>query len=185
MTDPAQYLLWITSRAAGTTAMVLASISVGYGLAMAGRVLKGAGADRRNIHQTLSLAVMLAIAMLGPALLGDRFLHPTLLDVTVPFVFAYKTIPTSLGIVGGWALTFLGLSYYWRGRIGVRRWKAIHRFTLLAWLGALVHSFAEGTDSGQLWFVALILISAAPALALLVARLASRGPQLPAALAGR
>ena len=32
MTDPAPHLFWITSRAAGTTAMLLASAAVGFGL---------------------------------------------------------------------------------------------------------------------------------------------------------
>jgi hypothetical protein len=34
-----------------------------------------------------------------------------------------------------------------------------------------VHTFAEGTDAGQLWFIALIGITAAPAVVLLAARL--------------
>ena len=84
MTDPSHYLFWITSRAAGITAMVLASVSVGFGLMMAGRLGQGRAADRRPVHETLSLAVMLAIAVHGLSLLGDSFLRPTLLDVTVP-----------------------------------------------------------------------------------------------------
>jgi methionine sulfoxide reductase heme-binding subunit len=177
MTDPSQYLFWITSRAAGTTAMVLASASVGVGLAMGGRLFKGIGrADRRHIHQTLSLAVMVALAVHAVALLGDTYLRPTLLDVTVPFVLSYKTVPTSIGIIAGWAVVVLGLSYYLRTKIGYQRWKAIHGFTVIAWIGGLVHTFTEGTDAGQLWFVALILATAAPALVLLAMRLGARRP---------
>ena len=173
MTDPSQHLFWITSRAAGTSAMVLASVSVGVGLAMGGRLGKLGGPDRRNIHQTLSLAVLVAIAMHALALIGDTFLHPSLVDVTVPFVFSYKTLPTSIGIVAGWSLVVLGLSYYLRGRIGHQRWKLIHRFTVLAWLGALVHAFIEGSDAGQPWFIGLILLTAMPALVLLAVRLST------------
>lgn len=175
MTDPSQYLLWITSRAAGTTAMVLASASVGVGLAMGGKLLGAVGrADRRHIHQTLSLAVMVALAVHALALLGDTYLRPTLLDVTVPFVLSYKVVPTSIGIIAGWGLVALGLSYYLRTKIGYKRWKAIHGFTVLAWIGGLVHTFTEGTDAGQLWFIALILATAAPALVLLAVRLSAR-----------
>ena len=177
MTDPSHYLFWITSRAAGTSAMVLASASVGVGLAMGGRLFKGiARADRRHIHQTLSLAVMVALAVHALALLGDTFLRPTLLDVTVPFVLSYKTVPTSIGIIAGWAIVVLGLSYYLRTKIGYQRWKAIHGFTVIAWIGGLVHTFTEGTDAGQLWFIALILATAAPALVLLAMRLGARRP---------
>lgn len=176
MTDPSQYLFWITSRAAGTTAMVLSSASVGVGLAMAGKLIKAGGPDRRSIHETLSLAVMVAIAVHALALIGDKYLHPSLLDVTVPFVLSYKTLPTSIGIIAGWGMAFLGLSYYWRSRIGNARWKVIHRFTLLAWLGGLAHTFTEGTDARQLWFIGLILVTGAPAVALLTVRLARRRP---------
>jgi methionine sulfoxide reductase heme-binding subunit len=176
MIDPSQYLFWITSRAAGTTALVLSSASVGVGLAMAGKLFKAGGPDRRSIHETLSLAVMAAIAVHALALVGDKYLHPSLLDVTVPFVFSYKALPTSIGIIAGWGMVFLGLSYYLRSRIGNRRWRAIHSFTLLAWLGGLAHAFTEGTDAGQLWFIGLILVTAAPAAALLVVRVARRRP---------
>jgi methionine sulfoxide reductase heme-binding subunit len=129
---------------------------------------------------------MVAIAVHGVALLGDSYLHPSLLDITVPFALSYKTIPTSIGIVAGWGIIILGLSYYLRAKIGVQRWKLLHRFTALAWLFGLVHTFTEGTDAGQLWFIALILLTAAPALALLVARhLGPSKPRLTAAMAAQ
>jgi len=170
LTDPSRYLFWITSRAAGTAALVLASATVGFGLAIGSKLLKGRGPDRRSVHETLSLSVMVAIAVHALALVGDSYLHPSLLDVTVPFVFSYKTLATSIGIVAGWGMIFLGLSYYLRGRIGQKRWRSIHRFTALMWLLGLVHAFTEGTDAGQLWFIALIGLTAAPAAVLLLVR---------------
>ena len=180
MTDPSHYLFWMTSRAAGTTAMVLASTSVGVGLAMGGKLFKRfGGPDRRHIHQTLSLAVMVALAVHALALLGDTYLRPTVLDVMVPFALSYKTISTSIGIVSAWAMVALGLSYYLRSKIGYQRWKAIHGFTVLAWIGGLVHTFTEGTDAGRLWFIALILLTAAPAFVLLAMRLSARRSRHP------
>jgi sulfoxide reductase heme-binding subunit YedZ len=170
MTNPSTHLFWITSRAAGTTAVVFASASVGFGLAMGGKLIKGNAQDRRSIHEISSLAVMFAIAVHALSLIGDKYLHPSVVDVTVPFALSYKTLATSIGIVAGWALIVLGLSFYVRKRIGIARWKLIHRVTLLAWLGALVHTFAEGTDAGKLWFIALIAVTSAPAVVLLVAR---------------
>jgi sulfoxide reductase heme-binding subunit YedZ len=181
MTDPSHYLFWITSRAAGVTAMVLASVSVGFGLLMAGRLGQGGAADRRPIHETLSLAVMLAIAVHGLSLLGDTFLRPTLLDVTVPFTFSYKTIPTSLGILAGWATFALGLSYYLRAKIGVKRWRMIHRFTVLAWAAGILHALLMGTDAGQVWFTLLVLVCVGPVVGLLAARygLTHSRPRIP------
>ncbi|MFZ0043971.1 MAG: hypothetical protein WAK93_21860 [Solirubrobacteraceae bacterium] len=174
---PLSDLFWIISRGAGTTALVLSSATICFGLAISGSLTKRGGPDRRVYHEVLSLSVMVAIAVHGLSLIGDSVLHPSLFDVTVPFVFSYMTLATTLGIVAGWALIFLGLSYYLRDRIGRDRWKLIHRFTLLAWLGGLVHTFTEGTDAGQTWFIALIVVTSAPAVTLLLMRLCGRGPR--------
>jgi sulfoxide reductase heme-binding subunit YedZ len=64
----------------------------------------------------------------------------------------------------------LGLSYYARAKIGVQRWRVLHRFTALAWVLGLAHSLGEGTDAGQVWFLAMTAIVVAPALVLLVGR---------------
>jgi len=171
VTDPAPHLFWITSRAAGTAALVLASAAVCLGLLMNKRLLRRfTSADLRVTHETLSLATIAAIAIHGIALLGDGFLHPSLADISVPLASSYKTVWTSLGIVSGWALALLGLSYYARARIGVDRWRLLHRFTALAWLAGLAHSLGEGTDAGQTWFLAMIGIATVPALALLLWR---------------
>jgi len=171
-TDPAPHLFWITSRAAGSAALIVASLAVCLGLLMGTRLLKRfSTVDLRVTHETLSLATMVAIAVHGISLIGDAYMHPSLLDISIPFASPYKTGWTAIGIVSGWGLAALGLSYYARGRIGPDRWRRLHRFTALAWLLGLVHSLGEGTDAGQTWFLAMIGIVAVPALALLLWRM--------------
>jgi sulfoxide reductase heme-binding subunit YedZ len=166
------HLFWITSRAAGFAALVLASLAVSLGLLMSTKLLKGRTTDLRAAHDTLALATIVAVVVHGVSLLGDSFLHPSILDISIPFVSSYKTIWTTLGIVGGWGLILLGLSYYARRHIGAVRWRKLHRFTALAWLLGLVHALGEGTDAGQLWFLAMVALVAIPALVLLATRLA-------------
>ncbi len=175
------HLFWITSRAAGFAALVLASLSVSFGLLMSTKLLKGKTTDLRAAHDTLALATIVAILVHGVTLLGDSFLHPSIADIAIPFVSSYKTFWTSLGIVGGWGLVLLGLSYYARRYVGAVRWRKLHRFTALAWLAGLVHALGEGTDAGQLWFLAMIALVAIPALALLATRLARSAGNSPAA----
>jgi methionine sulfoxide reductase heme-binding subunit len=170
MTGSSSTFFWVTSRAAGTTAIVLASLAVGVGLTMGGRLIKRGGLDRRTLHEVLSLSTLVAIAVHGLALLGDTWLSPNLLDLTVPFYSSYRTLPTAIGIIAGWGMIVLGLSFYVRKRIGVARWRVIHRFTAVAWLLGLVHTFAEGSDTGKGWFVALVVGTAVPPLVLLVVR---------------
>jgi sulfoxide reductase heme-binding subunit YedZ len=72
--------------------------------------------------------------------------------------------------VAGWGLVALGISYYFRSRIGVARWKRLHRWTALAWVLGIAHSLGEGTDAGTRWFLVLTAIAVVPALGLLAVR---------------
>ena len=164
------HLFWITSRAAGITALLLSSLSVCLGLTMGARLLRGRWSDMRVTHEALSLATLLALAIHGLTLIGDSYLHPSLADVAVPFVSGYKTIWTSTGIIAFWLMALLGLGYYARGRIGAQRWRKLHRWVAVAWILGVVHSLGEGSDAGQTWFLAMTAIAVVPALALLIGR---------------
>ena len=167
-TAVAPHLFWIISRAAGIAALVLASFSVCLGLLMSQRTVKGHRLDLRVAHEALSLATLVALIVHGLTLIGDGYLHPSLGDVAVPFLSSYKTIWTSVGIIAFWVLAVLGISYYARGWIGVRRWRKLHRFTALAWLMGIGHALGEGTDAGQAWFLAMTAIVVLPPLVLLL-----------------
>jgi sulfoxide reductase heme-binding subunit YedZ len=169
-TDTGPHLFWITSRAAGTAALLMSSLAVCVGLLMSGRFVRGRGADLRPLHEALSLATVAALLIHALSLLGDQYLNASLVDLAVPFVGAYKTGWTSIGIVAGWALILLGPSYYARKLIGHKRWVSLHRFTAFAWLAGIVHAFGEGTDAGSTWFVLLAAMATVPALLLLILR---------------
>jgi sulfoxide reductase heme-binding subunit YedZ len=164
------HLFWITSRAAGIAALILASAAVCLGLLIGGRLVKAKGPELRVTHEALSLATLAALLVHGLTLLGDGFMHPSLGDVAVPFLSSYETLWTSAGIVAFWGLALLGLSYYLRGWIGVQRWRVLHRFTALAWALGIAHSIGEGTDAGQGWFLAMTAIAVVPPLLLLATR---------------
>ena len=166
-----EQFFWITSRAAGVAALLASSAAVTVGLLMGGRLLKGRGPDLRVTHEALSLATIAALLVHALSLLGDGFLSPSPADVSIPLVWGYQRVWTTMGIVGGWALIVLGLTYYVRGRIGVARWRRLHRFTALAWVLGVVHGIAEGTDAGAAWFLIAAAAAAIPAATLLVVRL--------------
>jgi sulfoxide reductase heme-binding subunit YedZ len=160
-----EHAFWITSRAAGIIALLAASLAVTVGLSRRGR-------DWRVAHESLSLATMAALAVHALSLVGDSYLKPSLADVTIPFVSSYQRLWMSVGIVAGWAIVILGLSYYVRARIGIQRWRTLHRFTALAWVLGIVHALTMGTDAGTAWFLLTVALVALPAGALLVRRLA-------------
>ena len=163
---------WITSRAAGIATLILASASVAVGLLIGGRLVRGHGPDLRATHEALSLAALAALVVHAATLLGDTYFHASIADLTIPFVRNYRGPFMAIGIIGGWGMLALGLSYYARERIGVARWKVLHRFTALAWILGIVHSLGEGTDAGRLWFLATVAIAAGPPLLLALVRMA-------------
>jgi sulfoxide reductase heme-binding subunit YedZ len=176
--DPLAHGWWLASRAAGVVALLLVTGSTLLGLAMATRPQ---GARRRaawlvTLHEQLALTGLVAIAVHGITLLGDPWLRPALAGIALPGAMAYRPLFTSLGIVAGWLVALLGLSYYLRGRLGVSRWRAVHRFTLLAYALAVAHTLGAGTDAGSAWLRWPLLGSAALVALLLVRRVARRDP---------
>ena len=145
---------WLASRASGLVALVLVTVSVGLGLAMAGKVMRRPGLSKKllAIHEQTALAGLVAIAVHGIALLGDPWLHPGVTGIAVPFAMSFKTAFTGLGIIGGYLAALLGLSYYVRKRVGARLWRKAHRAAILVYLLGLVHALGAGTDATAVWF---------------------------------
>lgn len=163
-------LFWVTSRAAGVVALLAASGSVTLGVTQGAGWIKGAAKrDLRPLHEALSIATLVAIVVHGLALLGDGFVGYSLTEISVPFASSFQPFWTGVGVIAGWGMIALGLSYYARGLIGPARWRKIHRATAVFWVLAVVHGLVMGTDHGKLWFLATLGALAIPAaLALLV-----------------
>lgn len=172
--NTAPHLFWITSRAAGGAALLLASASVALGLMMSSKRKGPNKRDLRALHEALSLTTLAMVALHGLALLGDAFLNPGLTGVAVPFASAYRPVWTGLGIIAGYGLGALGLSYYLRDRIGAARWRRVHRLTAVFWLLAIAHTIGAGSDASQVWFLALSGALVIPAALLLALRWAGR-----------
>ena len=181
----AHHLFWITSRAAGGAAMLAASASVLLGLMMSSSRRSPNRRDLRVLHEALSLTTLALVGLHGVSLLGDAFLNPGLAGILVPFVGKYRPLWTGIGIIAGYGLALLGLSYYLRDRIGASRWKRLHRLTALFWLLAIAHTIGAGSDAGEPWFLILNGIVIVPALLLLVLRWTGRaaGEKVPATIA--
>lgn len=164
LTDPTQHLYWITSRALGIVAILLLSISVGFGLALSGRMGSAAGSSARlkTLHEATSLAALAMIAMHGLVLLGDPYLAPGLKGIALPFTLTDQPIWTGVGIVGGWITAIITASFYVRRWIGVAVWRWLHRWTLLAFALSLGHTLGSGTDAGEAWLVAMLALVIVP-----------------------
>ncbi len=166
---------WMASRASGLVAMVLITVSVGLGLAMAGKVMRRPGLAKKlmAIHEHTAVAGIVAIAVHGITLLGDPWLNPGVAGIAVPFTMGFKPLFTGLGIVGGYLAALLGLSFYFRRRIGAKLWRKAHRATVLVYLLGLVHAFGSGTDASAAWFRWWVVLTAPVIAGLFVYRVLS------------
>jgi sulfoxide reductase heme-binding subunit YedZ len=171
---------WLASRASGLLALVLVTISVGIGLAMAGKVMRRPGLSRKllAIHEHTAVAGIVAIAVHGITLLGDPWLNPGIGGIAVPFSMGFRPLFTGLGVVGGYLAALLGLSFYFRKRIGARLWRKAHRATVVVYVLGLIHAFGAGTDASTVWFRWWVMLTAPVIGGLFVYRLLStRGAQ--------
>ena len=170
--DPTRVVWWLVSRASGILALVLISLSVVIGLAMATKVLRGPGVKRAcaRLHEHIALIALVAIAVHGLALLGDHWLRPGLRGIAVPFALSYRTQFTGLGIIAGYLAVLLGPSFYLRRRIGARRWRQLHRATVVVWVLAVIHTLGAGSDGASIWLRGIVLGSGVPIAYLLALR---------------
>lgn len=171
--NPLDYGWWLASRSSGIVALLAVSISVIIGLMMANGLPRKPGAKRQllAVHESTALAGLIAIAIHGVTLLGDAYLHPTITQIAIPFTISYRPFYTGLGIIAGWSAAFLGLSFYARRWFGARRWRTIHRATILVWALAVVHTLGAGTDATQLWMRAILLTTGIPIVFLFLRRI--------------
>ena len=152
---------WSVNRAAGIAALLLASITVALGVLSSsgpglGREVSttvvGARGEGRSLHEAMSIATLVAVALHGIAFAIDPFFNAGIIGAVVPFASPYRPLSVAVGQIAGYGLAALGLTYYLRRRIGPARWRKAHRWIVAFWGLAVLHSFLSGSDTGRLWF---------------------------------
>lgn len=181
--DPVTYAWWITSRAAGITALLAVTASVLIGLTMATKILRRPKLNRTllSVHEHAALAGLIAIAVHGLTLLGDPWLRPGLSGLLLPFTMAYRPLYTGLGVIAAFLAVLLGLSFYARKRIGPKLWRKAHRWTIVVYVLGIIHTLGAGTDASTTWMRAGLIVTGAPILVLTMVRFLPRWTATPAA----
>jgi methionine sulfoxide reductase heme-binding subunit len=176
--DPLRYVWWLTSRASGVLALVLVSLSVLMGLAMAARALPRPSVKRAvaRLYEHVALTALVAMAVHGLSLLGDGWLKPGLRGIAIPFAMSYRPAFTAAGIVAGYVVVLVAPSFYVRRRIGAGRWRKLHRLSVLVWALAVVHTLGAGSDAGSPWLRGIVLAPMGPVVYLFALRLLRERP---------
>ena len=141
--------MWYVTRAAGFVSYLLLWFSTALGLAIPTRLFDRwlPRAATYDFHQFISLLALGFIALHIGVLLVDQYLPYTLAQILVPFISPYRPVWVGIGVFAFYLSLLVTVTTYMRGRIGLKAFKVIHTFSLVSYLGVVVHSFLSGTDS--------------------------------------
>ena len=176
-------IAWLVVRGAGLVAFALLTLSVWLGLAMSTRLL---GPRRQKkllgLHRSLSWMGLSALALHMGALLLDPTINFGFAAVLIPFAAPWHPVAVAAGVIAGWLMLMLAVSFRLRARIGQRVWRQLHYASFAAFLLAMLHAITAGTDLAGIGGPILALVAGAPVLWLVLLRiLAPRGVPRPAA----
>ena len=125
----------------------LLTIAVTLGLALSTRIL---GNRRGKLllgwHQTLVWTALAMLCLHMAALAIDPIMRFGVVGVLVPGAAPWRPVPVAAGIVTGWLMLALALSFHVRRRIGQRRWRLLHYTSFAAFALGLYHALNVGTD---------------------------------------
>jgi methionine sulfoxide reductase heme-binding subunit len=166
--------LWYLIRATGATALVLLTLTLVMGIVNVRRWAP------RNIprfllddaHRTLSLLVVVLLAIHVVTAVVDGYVSIALADAVVPFAGSYRPLWVGLGALALDLLAALIVTSLLRARLGLRAWRAVHWLAYACWPLALAHGIGMGTDVEAGWMSWLAVGCAAAVSAALVVRVA-------------
>lgn len=138
---------WLIARAAGLVAFALLTVSVTLGLMMSTRLLQPRRQkDLLGWHQTLLWMALAMLVLHAGAIVLDPVLRFGLPQVLIPGAAPWRPYTIAAGIVAGYLMLALALSFRVRRRIGQRRWRLLHYASFGALALALGHALHAGTD---------------------------------------
>jgi predicted ferric reductase len=148
-----QHLYWYLGRAGGFVAFVLLFASVVLGLAVSSRVFDGMLARPWvfEMHQFLSIFMLLAMFFHVLILLPDPYAQFKLEELFVPLQARYRPVPLAIGIVVLYGSVIVSASFYLKRFIGQKGWRKLHYVSFALFVGALLHGVFSGTDSSESW----------------------------------
>ena len=148
---------WYLTRASGTVALILLTLSVALGVLDVEQystprvprfVVDG-------VHRTASLlaVVFLLVHILTSAL--DSFASIPLIDAIVPFAGTYRPLWLGLGAASFDLVLAIMITSVARRRLGYRAWRLTHWLAYASWPIALLHALGTGSDVKATWMLAI------------------------------
>lgn len=170
--------LWYLIRATGASALVLLTLTLVMGIVNVRRWAPR-GVPRfllDDAHRTVSLLVVVLLAIHVATAVVDGYVSIALADVIVPFGGSYRPLWVGLGALALDLLAALIVTSLLRARLGLRAWRAVHWLAYACWPLALAHGLGMGTDVAAGWMLWVALACAAAVAAAVAVRVAQPEP---------
>jgi sulfoxide reductase heme-binding subunit YedZ len=151
-TSTAPSPLWYATRAGGTVALVLLTLTVAFGIAVGGRHEPRTIArfEVTTLHRNLAVLTLVFLAIHIVTAILDTFVHLGWWITLVPFTSGYRTLWLGLGTVAFdlmLAVAITSATSPIRLKMGQQRWKAVHWLAYASFPVAVFHAAGTGTDT--------------------------------------
>ncbi len=143
-------VLWWASRAFGFVAYGALWAAMLTGVLVSAKGLDG-WLDRKvlvELHQQWTLAGVFATAIHVLTVVTNEHAGVGIVGSLVPFAAERLAAPVGLGVISFWMLALVSVSSWFQTRVPYTWWRVIHTISFGAFVLALIHSVASGTDSG-------------------------------------
>jgi methionine sulfoxide reductase heme-binding subunit len=153
---------WYAARAAGVVAYVLLSLTVTFGLTMAGKkqLRRWPRFAVEDVHRFGGILVGTFVTIHVVTIAIDSWLPFSIGSLIVPFTSRYKPIWVGLGIVAAELLLALAVTNRLRNRkFSYRFWRRAHYLNFVVWGAATVHNLGSGTDRSTPWLIAIDVVA--------------------------
>ena len=166
--------VWYLTRGTGTVSLILLTSVTVLGILNAVRWSPGFTPRFvvQRVHRNLSLLSVVFIVIHIATAVIDGFAPIRWIDAVVPFRSAYRPLWLGLGAVAFDLLIAVAVTSLIRARLGYRVWRAVHWTSYALWGVAVFHGLGIGSDSKQLWMLALVVASVSAVVAAAVWRVA-------------
>jgi hypothetical protein len=171
---------WYLTRGTGAVTLLLLSASVVLGIVDQSRwrTERWPRFALDELHQTVSLLVMVFLLIHIIVSVLDTFAPIKLLDAVVPFAGAYRPLWLGLGTLSFDLLLAVAITSLLRQRLGHRTWKLVHWLSYASWPVAVLHGLGTGSDVKSLWLLGLTIACMAAVWLALWVRVSGSAPRL-------
>jgi methionine sulfoxide reductase heme-binding subunit len=150
-------VVWYATRASGIVSLILLTLTMVLGLVTTGRARgrNWPGFAQQEIHRRISILAVLFLGIHVVTSILDTYVHIGWFAIVVPFASPYSPFWVGLGTIALDLMVAVFVSSLLRAHLKPGTWRGIHWLAYASWPIALAHTFGMGTDSRELWVIAL------------------------------